>query len=119
MTEFVFDTMPIAADIARDGTVYKQTILHLNAGGEERRIVEAKNLKELQPLFDQYVKDQAATGKPLHCTTGMRFSRDRKPPGFDKAVYGGGTLACDVNWDKAVETARAEWAKKYSPEVAA
>jgi hypothetical protein len=111
MKKFAFHTLPITAEIY-GGTVYRQVILNLNSRGGEKRVVEAENLKALQPLFEQYVADMAATGNSFYCYAAMASRNDRKPPGFDKATDRGGSLARDVNWDKAVETARAEAAAK-------
>jgi hypothetical protein len=41
----------------------------------------------------------------------MASSRDRKPPGFDKATRDGGDLVRDVLWGRAVEIAKTEAAK--------
>jgi hypothetical protein len=111
MKKFAFHTLPLRAGIM-SGEVYRELVLNLNSSGGEKRVVEAENVKALQPLFEQYVADMAATGNSFHCYAAMASRNDRKPPGFDKATDRGGSLARDVNWDKAVETARAEAAAK-------
>lgn len=102
MTQFVFQSMPMQAEVQGDIT-YKHVVL--NPGN--RRIVEAANLRALQPLFEQYVSDCAAGGSPVHCYVLMASRRDRKPAGFDKATKASsGALCRDVLWDRAVEIAK-------------
>ena len=64
-----------------------------------RAVVEAANVKALAPLFDQFAKDCAATGKAYECCVMLANPRERKPPGFDAARENGGALHRYVNLD--------------------
>jgi len=69
------------------------------------KIVQASNLKELQPLFDAWVKEVAATGAPYKVDVLFPRQQASKPPGFDKAGERGGSLRAFVNVDKCKEFA--------------
>lgn len=118
MTKFIFSVLPLQAE-RMDGEIYWQVLLNLATGSEHRREVEAKNVKELQPLFDTYCADMTATGKPWECGVRMASSRERKPAGFDKATNWGGALSRKVNTEIAIAECDAKAAAKAEAKAAA
>jgi hypothetical protein len=110
MAHFVFYTNPLNAF----GSTGYSVNLSLGADDPLRENVEAKNVKELQPLFDAWRAKCEATGKPLMCNVAMRYRNERKPAGFDKARERGGSLQAFVNTDKCPEKMFGE-PKKAAP----
>lgn len=103
MTQFVFNTCPMEASCWGNGQWGVSLSIMEDVPECPSCIVEAKNVKELLPIFERFCAKAEATGIPMHVSVMMRNRHDRKPAGFDKARESGGPLRRDILWERAKE----------------